>query len=392
MTTLIRSIALAIALTGCAGAAEHARHGAAASAAGVTSLDVHARGEVIDLLTAEGVGSQPATLWHRRSTDAGKSWSAAHRVDAGLPSPRRPHRGDDAQIAFDGRHLIAAWSTPGNGWLGTGRLITAYSADAGRTWSRGGSPAGDERYDGQSYVDIAAREGRFHLAWLDTRGGTQGVRYATSTDGGASWQKNVALQPGSCECCWTTVLAGPPDAVYALYRAKSPRDMAISISRDGGARWNAPAIVGDFDWQIEACPHTGGALALSGRPGGERLHALVWTGKEGARGLHVLGTRAEQPAWTKPVRLGGELAQRGDLAARGDEVVAVWDEPAAKTSAIFLARSRDGGASWSPPARLSADTAHAIYPRVVATHGHFVVFWTETPAQGASALRTVLVK
>lgn len=389
MKTFIRSAALVLLLNAHAGAADHARH---ASPGGVTSLDVYARGEVIDLLTAESAGSQPAALWHRRSTDAGKSWSTPQRVDAGLPAPRRPHRGDDAQIAFDGRHIIAAWSTPGNGWLGTGRLITAYSADGGRTWSRGGSPAGDERHDGQSYADIAARDGRFYLTWLDTRGGSQGVRYAASADGGASWHKDVALQPGSCECCWTTVLAGPRDSVYALYRAKAPRDMAISISRDGGAGWRAPGIVGNFDWQIEACPHTGGALALSGKPGAERLHALVWTGKDGVRGLHVLGARAAEPVWTKPVRLGGELAQRGDLAARGDEVVAVWDELAAKTSAVFLARSRDGGLSWSRPVRLSAESAHAIYPRVVGARGHFAVLWTETPAQGASALRTVLVK
>src|SRR5215208_2444565 len=180
MNTCIPSIALALALTGFAGAADDGRHGAASTAGGVTSLDVYAREEVIDLLTAESSGAQPATLWHRRTSDGGKSWSAAHRVDAGLPAPRRPHRSDDAQVAFDGRHIIAAWSTPGNGWLGTGRLITAYSADLGQTWSRGATPAGDERNDGQSYADIAARDGRFHLAWLDTRGGTQGVRYATS--------------------------------------------------------------------------------------------------------------------------------------------------------------------------------------------------------------------
>ena len=391
MKTSIRSIAFALVLSGFAGAADHARHGAAATAGGVTSLDIYARGEVIDVLTAESSGSQPATLWHRRSSDGGKSWSGPHRVDAGLPPPRRPHRGDDAQVAFDGRHIIAAWSTPGNGWLGTGRLITAYSADGGKTWSRGTSPAGDERHDGQSYADIAAREGRFHLAWLDTRGGTQGVRYATSADGGASWQHNVALQPGSCECCWSTVLAGPRDAVYALYRAKSPRDMAMSISRDGGTQWSAPAIVGNFNWQSEACPHTGGALALSGQTGAETLHALVWTGKDGARGLHVLSAAAVQPAWTKPVRLGGEFAQRGDLAARGDEVVAVWDEPGARASAIFLARSLDGGASWSQPSRLSAETAHAVYPRVVATRSNLLVAWTEAVGS-ESRLRMLLVK
>src|SRR5688500_10338560 len=201
---------LALTAASFGGAAGHggARHGAS-SAGGVVSLDVYSRGDVVDVLTGESTGSRdPVTLWHRQSRDGGKSWSGASRVDAKLPRPRRPHRGDDAQIASDGRHVMAAWSTPGNGWLGTGRLITAYSGDGGKTWQRGASPAGDERNDGQSYADLGARDGRFHLAWLDSRGGAQGVRYATSADGGSSWERNTALQPGSCECCWSTVVAG----------------------------------------------------------------------------------------------------------------------------------------------------------------------------------------
>ena len=382
--------ALVVAAGAALAAAHGSRHGSAP--AGVVSLDVHARGDVLDVLTGESGASKHVTLWHRQSRDGGKSWSAPSRVDAGMPPPRRPHRGDDAQIASDGRHIIAAWSTSGNGWLGTGRLITAYSADGGKTWQRGASPAGDERNDGQSYADIAARDGRFHLAWLDSRGGAQGVRYATSADGGSSWERNTALQPGSCECCWSTVVAGASRSVYTLFRARSPRDMAIAVSRDDGATWTRPARVGGFDWQIEACPHTGGALALAGRPGAESLHALVWTGKSGARGLHVFSTSAAAPEWKGSTRLGGEFAQRGDVAARDSDIVAVWDEPANRTGAVFMARSGNRGATWSRPVKLSAESANAVYPRVAAAREGFVVFWTETPAAGPGALRTVLVR
>jgi hypothetical protein len=220
----------------------------------------------------------------------------------------------------------------------------------------------------------------------------QGVRYATSIDGGASWQRNTSLAPGSCECCWTSVLAGPRDSVYTLFRGRAPRDMAVSISRDSGATWSSPRRLGNFNWQIEACPHTGGALALSGTGRSETLHALSWTGKEGARGLHVFSTAAATPAWTEEKRLGGEYAQRGDLTASGNEIVAVWDEPAGRTSAVFLSRSRDRGASWSPPVRLSAEAGYAVYPRIAAARDHFVVLWTETPSAGATTLRTVLIR
>jgi hypothetical protein len=152
--------------------------------------------------------------------------------------------------------------------------------------------------------------------------------------------------------------------------------------------WGPPRAIGNFNRQIEACPHTGGALAL----GSETQHALVWTGNDGARGLHVFSTPAAAPSWTAGHRLGGEYAQRGDLAAHGSQVIAVWDEPAGRVGAVFLSRSRDRGVTWSEPMKLSGDTVHAVYPRVVATASAFAVFWTESAPGGAGALRTIVLR
>src|ERR1700694_2506662 len=91
-----------------------------------------------------------------------------------------------------------------------------------------------------------------------------------------------------------------------------------------------------FNWQIEACPHTGGALALTGQGPLERLHAVVWTGKSETRGLHFLTSVDAGSIWISGVRLGGEYAQRADLAARGDELVAVWDESVGQHAAVFV--------------------------------------------------------
>src|SRR5688572_1249643 len=59
-----------------------------ASGRSVVSVDVYAAGETVDVLTGEtsGAGAAP-TLWHRRSIDAGKSWSKPVRVGAGMPLP-----------------------------------------------------------------------------------------------------------------------------------------------------------------------------------------------------------------------------------------------------------------------------------------------------------------
>ena len=153
--------------------------------------------------------------------------------------------------------------------------------------------------------------------------------------------------------------------------------MGLAISRDDGAKWKNGGVVGAFNWQIDACPHTGGALAL--------------TGKAEQRGVHYLASQDGGANWSAKARLGGEYAQRADLTARGGELAAVWDEVEGQSAAVFLSRSKDGGAAWSKPLRLSAEGASAIYPRIVATQASLLVVWTESTGSDTK-LRMVLMK
>jgi hypothetical protein len=59
---------------------------------------------------------------------------------------------------------------------------------------------------------------------------------------------------------------------------------------------------------------------------------------------------------------------------------------------VFLSRSRDRGATWSQPLKLSSDGAQAVYPRVVATATALAVFWTESVPGGPGTLRTIVVR
>ena len=367
-------------------------HDAHPAGSNVVSLDMHSAGDTIDLLTAEtAAANSTPMLWHRRSGDGGKSWSTPVRVGAGMPVPHHPHRSNDPQIAANGRQLVAVWASAGRGFRGSGPMVTALSNDGGRTWRRGPNPAADNRHDGHGFADVVARDGRFHLTWLDSRSGAQGVRYARSADGGATWSANMSVRSGSCECCWNTLLPASDRDVHLLYRGKGPRDMGLMTSRDDGATWRSAGPVGAFNWQIDACPHTGGALARTIAGGASRLHAVVWTGKQGDRGVHYFASNNGGANWTAHARLGGEYAQRADLAARGNELAAVWDETVGQTGAVFLARSRNAGTEWGKPMRLSTEGASATYPRIAATRSNLLIAWTET-AGGETRLRMLLMK
>jgi hypothetical protein len=324
--------------------------------------------------------------------DGGKTWAQPVRVDGGLPTPHEPHRSNDPQVASNGRQVIAVWGSAGRGFRGSGPMVAAVSDDGGATWRRGANPADDNRHDGHGFSDLIARGNRFHLTWLDSRNGAQGVRYASSDNAGATWSANASVKSASCECCWNTLLPGPGRALYLLFRNKAPRDMGLAFSADDGATWMPRGAVGAFNWQIEACPHTGGALALTGLRGAERLHAVVWTGKADSRGLHFLTSRDRGTSWSPGVRLGGEYAQRADLAARGDELVTAWDEPVGQHGAVFIARSKNNGEEWSKPVKLSSENAHAMYPRVVVARSNLLVFWTEAASGEEAKLRIVLMK
>jgi Neuraminidase (sialidase) len=344
---------------------------------GVVSLDVYADGARIDLLTGTRDVDSPAALRFQRSDDGGKSWTTPVPVGAGQPAPEPVHRGMDAQIAAAGDRLVAIWTTGADTRMGRGPLASALSADGGKTWSAGPSPSDDGKVIDHAFVDIAAdAAGTFHAVWLDAREGRhgKGLRYARSTDGGQTWSKNLTLDPETCECCWNKIAVGRDGNVYVLFRQANPRDMAVVASHDGGKTWGKPVTAGAFGWDINACPHVGGGLAING----DKLFAAVWTARgHGANGAFIVASHDAGRSFGPPVQLGNPQSWHPDLATAGGMLVATWDAYTDAGPAVFEATSHDDGKTWSAPAQLSAFGVTASVPRAVATNGGFRIFWTE---------------
>lgn len=348
----------------------------AEAVAGVSAIDVFADGSRIHLLVAETTGDEDARLFHRTSADGGTTWSESRRVDAGLAPPFSPHRGFDPQIAAAGDQLVAAWTTAGTDRWGSGPVATARSEDGGVTWNPGPNPADDGLTTGHGFLDLAVdAEGAFHLVWLDSRDGRQGLRHARSTDGGANWSGNRTLKAGTCECCRNTLATGPDGTVAVLFRDHDPRDMKVLVTREG--KWReTPLVAGDFGWKFDGCPHAGGGLAAT--PSG--LHALVWTGSEAHVGVHYV-----RPGGGTDRRLGGPSATHPDLAAATDgALLAVWQERNEEGVVLRHTLSADEGATWSDPRAVVGADPTATHPRVVAGRDGFLIVWTERP-EGAPA-------
>jgi hypothetical protein len=334
---------------------------AATAAAQTSGFDVYADGATLHRLEGRG-----GAILHRRSGDGGRTWSAPARVDAGRPKAYHLTAGD-MRVAAAGDLLLAVWSADGEGPHGSGPLVMARSEDAGKTWKPAASPAGKGKA-GRRFPALAAAGGRFVAAWID-RSSNAKLLASTSEDGGRSWTPPAALDEDICECCWNTAHASG-GTVSVLFRDKDPRDMKVASSTDGGKTWSiAPA--GPQGWKINSCPHAGGALA-----GDAALHALSYTGREGAMGLHV------GPVGGPQSRLGGENAKHADLAGAGGRLAAAWTEE----GAVWAAVSEDGKA-WSEPRRLSAEKKKVSQPRVSAAGAGFRAFWLEQEGDGPARLR-----
>ena len=288
------------------------------------------------------------------------------------------HPGENPQLIAMGNRVFATWTALGPNERRGGTLAIALSDDGGATWRPGAVPFGGQK-GAQTFPKMVASGSIAHMVWLDSRGGSQGLRYARSLDGGSSWADDRPLAPRTCDCCWNSVAAAPDGSVSALYRGHDPRDMMHIGSRDGKA-WRNTGSVGGFDWRVQACPHVGGALVRDGA----MLHALVWTGREGAWGLFHATSRDAGNSWSAPRRLGTEDARNADLARSPDgTLVAIWDEPGTGETAIRIARSSDAGVSWQQAERLPA-ARNATNPRVTATSRGTTTVWLEgAPYAGA---------
>jgi hypothetical protein len=131
---------------------------------------------------------------------------------------------------------------------------------------------------------------------------------------------------------------------------------------------------------------TGGALARSAVDGGERLHALGWTGADERAGLYLSRSDDAGRSWGAARPVAGGDGHRGDLAAGGGVLAAAWDGATDGGRRIAASLSADGGRTWSEPRMLSAAGAHGSQPLVVRTAGAFRAFWIEDGPHGRAVL------
>jgi hypothetical protein len=196
----------------------------------------------------------------------------------------------------------------------------------------------------------------------------------------------VALTGGVCYCCKTSIVSGGGHTFYAVWRHVYPgsiRDIAFTMSRDGGRTFSPPVRVSEDRWMLDGCPENGPALATSGQD-----VIVVWPtlvagggGGEPAMQLFYAVTRDGQrftPRTAMPTEGVPRHAQVVTLAS--GTVIAAWDEAVNGRRRVVLASKEPRGTGFANR-RIAGDAETAEYPAIVAVDSAVIVASTSGVAE-----------
>ncbi len=172
-----------------------------------------------------------------------------------------------------------------------------------------------------------------------------------------------AITTGVCYCCKTALAAGADGTLFAAWRHVYPgdlRDMAMSISRDGGRSFSTPARVSEDGWAINGCPDDGPAVAVDSNGTAHIVWPTVIPGDEPEGALFYATTR-DGMRFSPRVRvptLGSPKPMHPQLIVRDDGTLVVgWDEllDGARVAAVrTITPANDAAPRFGDAVRLTA--------------------------------------
>jgi hypothetical protein len=236
-------------------------------------------------------------------------------------------------------------------------------------------------------------EGSVFTAWLDKRNGAAAraagktyagaaLAYSWSSDGGKSFLSARMALDNVCECCRLGVAflgAGRPVVLFRNIFGANTRDHALLAFADRDLP-GVPHRVSVDDWEIDACPHHGPSLAVSGTG---TIHAAWFTAGKTRKGLFYARSSDNGEYFTVPLPVGdpSRRAARPYLAASGKTVRLVWKEFDGEVTSVKLMSSSDDGGSWSQPTEVATTTDASDHPLLISDGRHSYLSWL-TRAEG----------
>jgi hypothetical protein len=390
-----------------------------------------AYGEFVAVAWGASLPNGPTDIFLSMSRDGGKTFGAPIRVND-KEGDARVNGEQPPRVVLQRANppiVTVVWTTKGA--KGT-RLVYARSDNGGRSFSPaatvpGGDAAGNRgwqtaavlrRAKASSSATASAERQDVSVVWLDHRELVRQESMATAhhqhsggkPDGVAMAQKSKlylasldgtiapqAVTGGVCYCCKTAVVAGGDGSIHVAWRHVYPgniRDIAFTVSRDGGRSFAAPVRVSEDSWELEGCPDDGPAMAIDNV---SRIH-VVWptlvtnrtaSGEEPEKALFY-ATSVDGRTFTARQRIPTEgTANHPQIAAAADGSMTIaWDEVVnGKRRAVMSRAAADPAGTARFERRVISGDEAALYPVLATTPHATIAAWTS----GAGASSTIRV-
>lgn len=367
---------------------------------------IAADGDVVVVAWSAATPSGTTDVYAAISHDEGHTFSAPARVndvdgDARVTG-EQPPRVTLERTSTGQPSITVVWT--GKGDRGTA-LRFARSTDGGRTFTKAALVPGSDAPGNRGWEAASAG----FVLWLDhrelaqdaTMGAMHHAHAEEKPDGVAMAQKSklfvsaldrsiepTAITGGVCYCC-KTALVSSGGAVYAAWRHVYPgniRDIAFTMSRDGGRTFAPPVRVSEDKWVLEGCPDDGPAMAVDGDG---RVHivwpTLVTVSDEPTIALfYATSTAGRRFSLRQQIPTVGLPHHPQIASARDGSLLLAWDELAGGTRRVATAEGNIDGSGGLHVARKALDDGDVGYYPVVAatTHGS-VVAWTSGRASSS---------
>lgn len=268
----------------------------------------------------------------------------------------------------------------------SGDVRFAYSADGGKSFAEPVTINDNRDITSHRFESMGINDrGELFVAWLDKRdlvakkkAGEDyrgaALYYTVSTDGGVNFRPNRKLADHTCECCRTAMAfdaAGNPVITWRHVYEGNIRDHAIT--RLAGLEPGKVQRLSFDQWQIDACPHHGPAIAIAG----DTWHTVWFNNAPQRHGLFYARAEADGKAFGEPRNFGRYEAGAAHphVLAQGERVYLTWKEFDGKRTEALVMRSMDGGKSWSAPAVAAIAEGESDHPFLISDGRKIYLAW-----------------